>query len=221
VVEVVAARPHGRHGLDGPMIQSVLGRLRRRRRRLRRPAATPRSGYEGWHDPKRITMGRHSYGDPQIIAYDDASGGRVEIGSFCSIAAGVRFLIDGAHRHEFITSSPLAQLAPSGPPGHARSQGPTIVGHDVWIGRDATILSGLTIGTGAVIGACAVVAGDVRPYAIAVGNPAREVGRRFTDEECDSLLKLRWWEWPDERIQASIEGLWSSDVRCFLERWGT
>ena len=160
-------------------------------------------------------MGRHTYGEPQAIAYDDSSEGRVEIGSFCSIAAGVRFLIDGDHRHDFITTSPLPGLAEHSPPGHGRSKGPISVGNDVWIGRDATILPRVTIGTGAVVGACAVVGADVRPYAIVVGNPAHEIRRRFSDEQCEMLLATEWWEWPDERIRAFIELLWSTDAEAF------
>lgn len=55
------------------------------------------------------------------------------------------------------------------------------VGEDVWVGFAAVVLSGVRIGRGAVIGAGAVVVKDVPPYAIVVGNPSREVGRRFSD----------------------------------------
>jgi len=94
-----------------------------------------------------------------------------------------------------------------------------VIGHDVWIGRDAALLSGVTIGTGAVVGAFSLVTRDVRPYAIVGGNPAREIRRRFDDEDCDLLLASRWWEWPPERIRAAAADLWSTDVRGFLERW--
>ena len=81
-------------------------------------------------------------------------------------------------------------------------------------------MSGVTIGTGAVVGAYSVVTKDVRPYAIVGGNPAREIRRRFSDEECELLLATRWWEWPDERIAEAIADLWSTDIRGFAERWG-
>jgi acetyltransferase-like isoleucine patch superfamily enzyme len=185
-------------------------------RLIHRPVA--RDPYSGWHDPARITMGRHSYGNPVVVAYDDHSTGHVDIGSFCSIASGVRFLIDGAHRTDFITSNPLHSLGLPAPDGHAASKGPVTVGHDVWIGRDATILSGVTISTGAVVGACAVVASDVRPYAVVVGNPAREIKLRFAESECAALLASKWWEWSDDHIRQSIDGLRSGDVLGFIER---
>jgi chloramphenicol O-acetyltransferase type B len=164
-------------------------------------------------------MGRHSYGSPTVLTYLRDGPERVEVGSFCSIAAGVTFLLDGQHRHDFVTTSPIMGMGLGLPAGQSGGKGPIIVGHDVWIGREAKILSGVTIGTGAVIGAFSVVAKDVRPYAIVAGNPAREIRRRFSDEECELLLATRWWEWPDERIVAAIDDLWSSDIRGFVERW--
>lgn len=53
-----------------------------------------------------------------------------------------------------------------------------VIGNDVWIGRKAIILPGVTIHDGAVIGAGAVVAKDIPPYAIAVGNPVQIKGYR-------------------------------------------
>ena len=177
-------------------------------------------GYNGWHDPSRITMGRHSYGSPAVIAYLRDGPEQVDVGSFCSIAAGVSFLLDGGHRHDFVTSSPMMGMGFGNPPGHGRGKGSITIGHDVWIGREAKIMSGVTIGTGAVVGAYSVVTRDVRPYAIVGGNPAREIRRRFSDEDCERLLATRWWEWTDERIAAAIDDLWSTDIRGFVARWG-
>jgi carbonic anhydrase/acetyltransferase-like protein (isoleucine patch superfamily) len=86
----------------------------------------------------------------------------------------------------------------------------------VWIGSDALIFAGVTIGDGAVIGARAVVTRPVRPYAVVVGAPAREVRRRFSDEQVDALLKLRWWDWPPERVRAHVDLLSSPDVEALL-----
>ena len=173
---------------------------------------------EPLHDVSRVHLGRHSYSFGTAIVYDTNSRCRVTIGNFCSIAEGVEFLLDGGHRHDLITTSPLHTLGQLGPPGHNSGSSITI-GHDVWIGREALILPGVTIGTGVVVGTRAVVAKDVPPYSVVVGNPGRVVRRRFSDEDCDILLASRWWEWPDDRVLAARDDLWSADVRRFAERW--
>lgn len=53
-----------------------------------------------------------------------------------------------------------------------------IIGKDVWIGAGAIILPKITIGSGAIIGAGSVVTHDIPEYSIAVGNPAKVIGKR-------------------------------------------
>jgi acetyltransferase-like isoleucine patch superfamily enzyme len=53
---------------------------------------------------------------------------------------------------------------------------PIVIDDDVWIGFNSAIMKGVTIGKGAIIGAATVITKDVPPYAIMVGNPARQVG---------------------------------------------
>jgi chloramphenicol O-acetyltransferase type B len=210
-----ANRPRARIRRGQPLtLRRVLGGVRRRLK-----PDPPRDYYVGKHDPARLSMGRHSYGRPRVITYDDDTFSTVTIGNFCSIAEGVEFLVDGNHRHDLITTSPLQTLGLAGPPGHNAGRGPITVEHDVWIGRSATVLSGVTIGTGAIVGAGSLVAQDVRPYAIVVGNPAREIRRRFSDADCEILLGSRWWHWPDQRVLQAADDLWSGDVSTFAERW--
>ena len=53
---------------------------------------------------------------------------------------------------------------------------PTIVQRGASIGANSTIVCGHTIGRYALIGAGAVVTKDVKPYALVIGNPARQTG---------------------------------------------
>ncbi len=83
---------------------------------------------------------------------------------------------------------------------NADSKGDTIVGNDVWFGREAIVMPGVAIGDGAIIGARAVVAKDVPPYAIVAGNPAAVIKYRFSPEIIQELLKIQWWNWDLEKI---------------------
>jgi carbonic anhydrase/acetyltransferase-like protein (isoleucine patch superfamily) len=107
---------------------------------------------------------------------------------------------------------------PNSPNFDAVAKGLVTIGHDVWIGESAIILSGSTIGTGAVIGAGAVVSGIVPPYAIVVGNRAQVIRMRFSEHIVDQLLASRWWELPDSEISALNDAFYQKDISLFLDR---
>lgn len=75
-----------------------------------------------------------------------------------------------------------------------------VIGNDVWIGWHAIITPGVSIGDGAIIAAGAVVTHDVPPYAIVGGIPAKVIRKRFSDDMIEKLLKIKWWDWSDEKI---------------------
>lgn len=89
-----------------------------------------------------------------------------------------------------------------GEPESGLSRGPITVGNDVWMGRDALVLSGVTISHGAVVGARAVVTKDVAPFEIVGGVPARHIGWRFDEQIREELLKIAWWDWPVNKVVA-------------------
>ena len=162
-------------------------------------------------------IGDYSYGVPAVMHYGEKS--KLLIGKYCSIGLQVTIFIGGNHRSDWITTYPfsapeLNEIWPEAKniEGHPATKGDVKIGNDVWIGHGATILSGIEIGDGAVIGAMAVVTKNVRPYAIVAGNPAREIRRRFGDDDIKLLLQLKWWDWPEEKIRRNINFLLSSDV---------
>ena len=138
------------------------------------------------------TMGRHSF-----CGYD-CTLLNCDIGNFCSIADNV-YIGGSQHPMHFVSTSPAflshRDSIKTKFSRHEYSNMPrTFVGHDVWIGHGAKIRAGVSVGHGAVIGMGAVVSKDVRPYAIIVGNPGREIRRRFDDKTCEALLASKWWE---------------------------
>ena len=96
-------------------------------------------------------------------------------------------------------------------------KGDTIVGNDVWIGREASIFPGIHIGDGAIIGACSVVTKDVPPYTIVAGNPAKVIRKRLDDDIIDLLLKMKWWDWDIETITKNIHILKSRNKEDLFE----
>lgn len=90
-----------------------------------------------------------------------------------------------------------------------------IIGNEVWIGEGATIVGGAKIGSGAIIGANSVVTGNIPPYAVAVGNPARVVKYRFDEETIKKLLAIKWWNWDIDEICENVHKMY--DVEKFLE----
>ena len=97
-------------------------------------------------------------------------------------------------------------------------KGDTKIGNDVWIGYGATIMPGVTIGDGAIIATKSVVTKDVAPYAIVGGNPAKEIRKRFSEDEIKALLEIQWWDWPIEKITENVQLLTGNDVEAIKNK---
>lgn len=156
--------------------------------------------------PGAIFIGAHSY---------MGAGGLVRkgtvIGRYCSL--GRRISVAGArHRIDAVTTYPALYRSKGRPYTDAEKEilgivdrgrsSKTLIGHDVWIGDGAVIMTGVSIGTGAIIGANAVVTHDVPPYGIAVGSPAKVIRFRFPEQVAQRLLASQWWELPTELLKA-------------------
>lgn len=146
-------------------------------------------------------------------------GDRLVIGKFCAIAEGVRFIMNGAnHAMSGFSTYPFNIFGHGWEQGfdvktwEQENRGDTVVGNDVWIGMDAVLMPGVTIGDGAIVAAKSVVTHDVPPYAIAAGNPAREVRARFDRETVDRLLAVAWWDWPAEKIGGNLNAIRGADI---------
>jgi acetyltransferase-like isoleucine patch superfamily enzyme len=97
-----------------------------------------------------------------------ASQELVEIGEHCMLANGC-FVSDASHRYD----DPEVPVPWQG----FQSKGPTRIGANCWLGANVVVTSGVTIGERSVIGANSVVTGDIEPFSIAAGAPARVLSR--------------------------------------------
>ena len=176
-----------------------------------------------------IEIGDYTYyDDPEdsvnfernVLYHFDFIGDKLKIGKFCAIARGVKFIMNGAgHRTDTFSSYPfpifggswaklLANVALGAP-----SKGDTIIGNDVWIGYETTIMPGVKIGDGAIIAAKSVVISDVPPYTIYGGNPAKIIRKRFSDDIIQSLLDIKWWNWSYNKITKNIGVIFNTDIQ--------
>jgi hypothetical protein len=130
-------------------------------------------------------------------------------------------MMGGNHRPDWVTTYPFSAINDRWPEaaaieGHPSTRGDVTIGNDVWIGQNATILSGVSIGHGACVAASAMVSRNVPPYAIVAENPARVVRKRFSDEQIEQLLAINWWDWSEELIRTHVADLLQTDIDAFL-----
>ena len=176
---------------------------------------------------KNIIVGDFSYiadsdFESHVTHHYEWNNDKLIIGKFCQIASGVEFMMNGAnHQMNAVSTFPFYTLEgwEQTPPMQSDlpNKGDTVIGNDVWIGQNATILPGVHVGDGAIIGANSVIGSDVPAYTIVVGNPARKIRKRFNDELIDIMEKLKWWNKSIEEIKTLIPLLPSSHLTKLKE----
>jgi virginiamycin A acetyltransferase len=178
-----------------------------------------------------IIVGEYTYYDDledvanfekNVRYHFEFTGDKLIIGKFCMIASGVTFVMNGAnHLTDAVSAYPFAVFGQ----GWAQAmdgksypvKGDTVVGNDVWIGHNATIVAGVTIGDGAIIATNSTVVKDVAPYTIVGGNPAQVIRARFSPEATAQLLRLRWWDWDIDKITRNVAVLTSNDPAALAQ----
>ena len=174
-----------------------------------------------------IIVGEYSYYDDMdgaekfedhVTHHYEFIGDKLIIGKFCAIAKGIEFVMNGAnHRMCSVTTYPFnimgggwEQFTPT--LADLPLKGDTVVGNDVWIGQNVTVMPGVNIGDGAIIAANSIVTKDIPAYCIAGGNPCKIIKKRFDDELISYLQEIKWWDWSPEKIFANLEALCSGDL---------
>lgn len=161
--------------------------------------------------------------ESHVTHHYDFIGDKLIIGKFCAIAKGIEFVMNGAnHRMNSVTTYPFnimgngwEKLLPS--LDDLPLKGDTIIGNDVWIGQNVTVMPGIHVGDGAIIAANSVVTKDVPAYHIVGGNPAKIIKKRFDDDLIQYLLKIKWWDWSAENVFNNLEILCSSNLNRIKE----
>ena len=152
----------------------------------------------------------------------DFNGDKLIIGKFCMIASGVSFIMNGAnHLTDSISSYPFAIF------GHDwenamdgktyPTKGDTIIGNDVWIGHNVTIMPGIQIGDGVIVATNSTVTKNVEPYSIMGGNPAKLIKKRFSEQQIKWLLDTQWWNWDIEKITKNVQNLTGKNIETLMK----
>lgn len=167
-----------------------------------------------------MSVGKYTYGTPNV--HYTNKDVKLIIGNFCSIAPNVNIFLCGNHRTDWVTTYPFGHIHHS--PfnnfkgvGHPSPKGDVIIGNDVWIASNVSIMSGVTIGDGAVIANSSHVVKDVEPYSIVGGNPAKIIKYRFTPEQTEKLLEIKWWFWDDAKINEFTPLLCNNNIDEFIQ----
>ena len=167
-----------------------------------------------------MSFGKYTYGQPEIHWKNDNA--KLKVGNFCSIASNVNIYLGGNHRTDWVTTYPFGHIHQTifdnfNGVGHPSTKGDVIIGNDVWIGANVTIMSGVTIFDGAVIANNSHVVKNVEPYSLVGGNPAKLIKYRFSQEQIEKLLQIKWWFWDDEKINKFTPLLCNNNIDEFIK----
>lgn len=191
-------------------------------------------------EKEHIIIGRGTYGvDENTVVWDipayDYDNNRIEpkliIGNFCSVGSGVRIYLGGNHRYDWVSTYPFHvsflndgkyklpnYLGGNDIYGYPHTNGDVIIGNDVWVGENSTIMSGVKISDGAVIAANSNVVKSVEPYSIVGGNPAKHIKYRFDLEIIKKLLEIKWWFFEDKKINKLLPNMYNTNISGFINQ---
>lgn len=164
----------------------------------------------------KVSVGKYTYGPLEVYSYSKKDDEFLNVGSFCSIAKGVKFILGGNHHYDFISTYPFKAYFKN--EEEAFSKGHIVLKDDVWIGTDSLILSGVTLEQGCVVAAGSVVTKSFPPYSIIGGNPAKIIKKRFDDEIIDELLKVDYDGFNEDFIIENMEAFYNKDIKSNFQR---
>lgn len=137
-----------------------------------------------------ITIGARTMVDAFVKIKPAGGSGAVSIGADCAINSGtVMYTGNGIAIGDAVLIAANCTLAPTNhafgdttkrirDQGFQPSRGGIVIGDDVWLGANVVVLDGAVIGQGCVVAAGSVVRGELEPFSIYAGVPAKRVGAR-------------------------------------------
>ena len=149
-------------------------------------------------------FGKNTTGDP--IIHWGATESKLTIGNYCTISKNVNIYLHGG---SIITKDnkwiiPLSSCSCS-----------VNIGNDVWIGSNVTIMPGITIGDGVNIASNSYIMKNIKPYSFVYGKPVKLFKYKFNKKQIRILLKIKWWNWADDKIDEYIP-LLNGDIDTFI-----
>ena len=170
-----------------------------------------------------MSIGKYTYGS--LNKKWENNNAKLIVGNFCSIAENINVYLGGNHQTDLVTTYPFGTINQDrfnlfnvSEHGHPATNGDIIIGNDVWICDNVTIMSGVTIGDGAIIACNSHVVNNIEPYSIAGGNPAKIIKYRFTSEQIEKLLEIKWWDWDEEKINNFLPLLCNKNIDEFIKK---
>ncbi len=172
-----------------------------------------------------VSIDLHTY--HSVVSSEDVH--LVYIGRYTSIGENLRIYSDFNHDHQSVYMGVIPEYADLTENAsyrerlgqnisHMAHKGTVIIGNDVWIGDNVTIIADVTIGNGAVIGAESVVTKDIPPYTIWCGNPAKCVDNRFSPDMVRGFQQIAWWNFDRSRLK-EIENDMKGDPAVFVAKY--
>lgn len=174
-------------------------------------------------NPNQVSVGHHVYGTLNIYAWGVGDEALI-INNFCSIAENVRFILGGNHYTNHFSSYPFKRMVLHQEVQEATTKGKIVLEDDVWIGKDAVIMSGVILRRGTVVAAGSVVTKSTEPYTIVGGNPARLIRKRFDDKTIQQLLSVDFNKLTETFIRRNIDKLYSdnpADIQYLIDNLTT
>lgn len=163
-----------------------------------------------------ISIGEPSYSSPINITANKNQ--QLSIGKYCSIGNRLNIIMASGHNIKSLSTYPFREINRKNIK-MSQELGDIIIGNDVWIGDDVTLLGGCKIEDGVIIGTSAVVTSKqiLKAYGVYAGNPAKLLYYRFPKRIRNELLLIKWWNLDSNIINSNKKVLYSDNINLSLK----